>query len=107
MIKGTALLGDHLALVFLIFPSFCLTESLFLDGALSDVINVRTLLKDNLDPNLWVLKNMSGICVALVIHSVFWTIILVLIESGALLHCKAMKKKSIKKYPLKVQKEDK
>jgi hypothetical protein len=74
--------GDKLVLALKVFPSYCLSQAIFTDGSVESIVADRKAkgLKQ-VDSNLWAVKNITGDCLALIIHGLVWTTVLVLIET--------------------------
>jgi ATP-binding cassette subfamily A (ABC1) protein 3 len=84
LIDSTRDAGDIMLWVFKIMPSFCLTNSIMFASSRDTIINVREdLSSDTFD--IW---NMGGDILALGVHFIFWTIILIIIESSNCSSCK-------------------
>jgi len=78
MIESTYLIGDRLHIWLKIVPSFCLTNSIMFEASKDRLFTARPDLKDD-DLSL---SFIGGEMLALGVHFGFWTLILILIESG-------------------------
>jgi hypothetical protein len=70
--------------IFRLMPSFCLTNSIMFASS-KDIIIV---LRDDLPSDTFAFWNMGGDIMVLCIHFIFWTIILIVIESTSCSACK-------------------
>ena len=80
IIESTSKVGDILAYVFKIIPSYCLTESIIYDAGKLAFTVTRPDLKRDSD---WDLDLQGGNVLALCVHFAFWNLVLIAIELGA------------------------
>lgn len=80
VIQSTQWIGDVLVYVLKVFPSFCLTNTIIFDANENSIFYLRPELKraSNFDISL-----VGGDVLALCLHFVVWSVLLVLIEAGA------------------------
>lgn len=80
VIPSTIEYGDVLMWVFKLVPSYCLTEAIMVESSRSRLFLIRPELKKSSDFDITL---MGGDVLALCIHFVFWSLVLIFIENGA------------------------
>jgi ATP-binding cassette, subfamily A (ABC1), member 3 len=79
-IESTREIGDALSWVFKLIPSFCLTETIMLDSSWARFFLLRPELKKDNDYDVTLI---GGNVLVMMLHFIFWCLVLVIIESGS------------------------